>query len=239
MHAEEARPTRATKQIRSRTEWGNASDKELIAGLLGKNDFAYLEFLSRFHDVIENRVGATIRRFSDALCTEETIDDVAFSVESMMTDHRETLRAFDSEKGTLADWVARVAQQATLKHLDELTTAPTRELKSSDNQETTMTNETTKNEKPIPSLAELLTINHEQDTIADLLAIAKMQARTIERLTTPSPSLPTVVAEWMPMVSALMEMFARRPTETMARGAQPPLHVVDATAVDTTAENAA
>lgn len=41
MHAEEARPTRATKQIRSRTEWGNATDEELIAGLLGKNDFAY------------------------------------------------------------------------------------------------------------------------------------------------------------------------------------------------------
>lgn len=46
MHADEARPTRATKQIRSRTEWGTASDQELIAGLLGRNDFAYLEFLS-------------------------------------------------------------------------------------------------------------------------------------------------------------------------------------------------
>ncbi len=102
-----------------------------------------------------------------------------------------------------------------------------------------MDDETTKNEKPIPSLAELLTINHDQDTICDLLAIAKMQARTIERLTTPAPSLPMIVAEWMPMVSALMELFARRPTETKPRGEQPPLHVVDATAVDTTAENAA
>src|SRR6185312_3644891 len=129
MHAEEARAPRATKQIRSRTEWGNASDEELIAGLLGKNDFAYLEFLSRFNDIIEERVRMTIRRFSDALCTEETVDEIAFSVESMMTDHRETLRAFDAAKGTLADWVARVAQQATLMHLDELTTAPTRELK--------------------------------------------------------------------------------------------------------------
>ncbi len=130
MHAEEARPTRATKQIRSRTEWGNATDEELIAGLLGKNDFAYLEFLSRFNDTIEERVRATIRRLSDALCTEKTVDEIAFSVESMMTDRRETLRAFDAAKGSLADWVARVAQQATLKHLDELTTAPTRELKS-------------------------------------------------------------------------------------------------------------
>ena len=102
-----------------------------------------------------------------------------------------------------------------------------------------MTDDMTKNDTPIPSLAELLTMNHEQDTIADLLAIAKMQARTIERLTTPAPSLPTIVAEWMPMVSALMELFARRPTETKARGGQVPLHVVDATAVDTTAENAA
>lgn len=101
-----------------------------------------------------------------------------------------------------------------------------------------MTNETTKNEKPIPSLAELLTINHDQDTICDLLAIAKMQARTIERLTTPAPSLPTIVAEWMPMVSALMELFARRQSEPKAHDAQRPLHVVDAT-VDTIAEHAA
>ena len=125
MHAEEARATRATRQIRSRTEWGTASDQELIAGLLGKNDFAYLEFLSRFNDLIEDRVRATIRRFSNALCTEKTVDEIAFSVESLMTDTRETLRAFDPAKGTLAAWVARVAEQATLRHLDELTSAPT------------------------------------------------------------------------------------------------------------------
>ena len=66
-----------------------------------------------------------------------------------------------------------------------------------------MSDETTNH----PSITELLTATYHQDTVSDLLELAKIQARTIERLMTPRPSLMTNVSEWIPMILPLIHML--------------------------------
>ncbi len=85
------------------------------------------------------------------------------------------------------------------------------------------------NEKTIPSLSEIMNATFHQDAILDLVQVAKIQARTIERLTTPPPSLPSVVAEWMPMLSVFLEMLGSRfPAHEQPRDVRPPMRIVDA-----------
>ncbi len=124
MQSQQARASRAKNPIRSLSDWVRADDAALVAGLIAQNSFAQLEFIGRFGDMIDQHIAATIRRFSDALCTAEVIDEIADAVDSTMTTNRTVLRSFDPERGTLAAWVARVAEQATLRHLNELTSDP-------------------------------------------------------------------------------------------------------------------
>jgi hypothetical protein len=116
-----ARAQRATKPIRALSDWTHADDDTLVAGLLARNEYAQLEFLDRFEVLIEERIATTIRRCNEALCTPKRIEKIAASAESLVTDNRDRLRAFNSRRGTLAEWVGRVAERAALVHLDDLT----------------------------------------------------------------------------------------------------------------------
>ena len=58
-----------------------------------------------------------------------------------------------------------------------------------------------------PSITELLTATYHEDTVSDLLELAKIQARTIERLTAPRPSLMMNIGEWLPMLVPLIHML--------------------------------
>ena len=124
MQSQQARASRAQNPIRSLSDWVRADDAALVAGLIAQNTFAQLEFIGRFGDMIEERIATTIGRFSDALCTAEVVDEIADAVDSIMTTDRALLRSFDPQRGTLAAWVGRVAEQATLRHLNELTSDP-------------------------------------------------------------------------------------------------------------------
>ena len=124
MKTKQARTSRAKSSVRSRSDWGGADNAALVAGLVAQNTFAQLEFIRRFGDVIEERVAATVRRFSDALRTPEMIEELVQAVACTMTMDRAMMRSFDPERGVLADWVARVAKQVTLRHMDELTSDP-------------------------------------------------------------------------------------------------------------------
>ena len=121
MREESARARRANASIRSMSDWATADDAALVAGLVAKNDFAKLEFVSRFGKLIDDRVATTIRRVSGDLCMRETIEEIAMDVEMRVTSKRQTLRTFDPKRGTFADWVGRIAEQVTMARLHELT----------------------------------------------------------------------------------------------------------------------
>jgi hypothetical protein len=117
-----ARASRATKLIRAQTRWRSAGDASLVAGMLAKDKRAWLEFLRRYEEPIIRWVKASIRRFSDELCMPRQVEKIATSVESFLRrDRMRALRTFDRRRGSLTAWVKRMAEQATLLHLEDLT----------------------------------------------------------------------------------------------------------------------
>jgi hypothetical protein len=122
MQTMKGRALRATKPIRVQNSWTQADDAALVAGMLARNDDAWLEFFARFKGIIVNAIRSMMSRVTTALCTSEVTDTIVASVEAYLTaDKMRALRAFNPRRGALSVWLARVAEQSTLRHLDELT----------------------------------------------------------------------------------------------------------------------
>jgi hypothetical protein len=122
MQTTKGRASRATKPICVESDWTQANDAALVAGMLARSDHAWLEFFARFKGIIADVICSTMRRVTTALCTSELTDTIAASVETYLTaDKMRALRAFNSRRGALSAWLTRIAEQSTLRHLDELT----------------------------------------------------------------------------------------------------------------------
>jgi hypothetical protein len=105
-----------------RTVWRRADDAELVAGLLQKNALAWRELFRRYDRAICRCVKRRIRKFNTALCTRHRIEKIVMRVETFLRrDQMQALRNFDCRRGSLATWIERMAEQAVLLHLEDLT----------------------------------------------------------------------------------------------------------------------
>lgn len=121
MRQQAARVERAKAPVRVETDWASASDQTLVGGMVADEDGAWLEFMTRFDGLMQQRIEATLARWNLRLVAGAIVEDVIIQIHGCLTDHEHALlRAFNPSRGTLAAWLSRLAQQMTMRHLQAL-----------------------------------------------------------------------------------------------------------------------
>ena len=122
MQEQAAKAARTDAPARPEFNWSFTDEDTLIRGMIKKEDGAWLEFMCRFDSLITMRVERILAKRGHRL----PWTDLVAMIHEDVTDYlygikMEPLRAFDPRHGTLAAWVARIADQLTMKRLAELT----------------------------------------------------------------------------------------------------------------------
>ena len=122
MREQTAQAVPAKAPVRVEIDWSKADDHALVGGMLADDDWAWLEFLGRFDELITRRIEATLGRWSRMLRTADMISTIKSEIHAYLTTNKmKPLRAFDPRHGTLAAWLTKVAHQSAMRRLQALT----------------------------------------------------------------------------------------------------------------------
>lgn len=126
MRQHAARVERAKGHVRVETDWMNADDRTLVAGMIADENSAWLAFMTRFDGLMQQRIEATLARWDLRILVGGIVPEVVSEIHGcLIDDEHSLLRSFNPSRGTLATWLSRLAQQMTMRYLQALVTVET------------------------------------------------------------------------------------------------------------------
>lgn len=111
-------------QSKTRTNYGEVGEQELVAGVLASDGAAWIELMRRYERPVRGAIFGVLRRYVPVLHSDARDEVLQDFYLNLLENSRARLRVFDAKRSKLGTWLRMIACQKATDHARKVANRP-------------------------------------------------------------------------------------------------------------------